>query len=96
MMPGPAKASAEAIIAVQVSFSNGVPEKGNYRGVSGYPFMALDDHCGPIFHGIRQLARAIVSMNFHAHALTILNVRNSRRPDRALFNPFPKRRSLHD
>ena len=60
---------------VQVSFSDGVPEKGQNRGVSGYPFMALDDHCGPIFHGIRQLARAIVSMNLHAQALTILNVR---------------------
>jgi hypothetical protein len=43
--------------------------------------MALDDHCGPIFHGIRQLARAIVSMNFHALAVTILNVRSSRLPD---------------
>jgi hypothetical protein len=50
-------------LEVQVSFSNGVPEKGQYRGVSGYPFMALDDHCGPTLHGIRQLARAIVSMN---------------------------------
>jgi hypothetical protein len=58
--------------------------------------MALDDHCGPTFHGIRQLARTIVSMNLHAHALAILNVRNSRRPDRAPFNAFPKRQSLHD
>ena len=56
---------------VQVSFSDGVSEKGQCRGVSGNPFMALDDHCGPIFHGIRQLARAIVSMNLHANALTV-------------------------
>ena len=96
MIPGPAKVSAEAIIAVQVSFSNGVPEKGNYRGVSGYPFMALDDHCGPTFHRIRQLACTIVSMNLHTQALTILDIRNSRRSHRAPFNPFPKRRSLHD
>ena len=67
-------------LEVQVSFSNGVPEKGQYRDVSGYPFMALDDHRGPTLHGIRQLARTIVSMNLHANALTILNVRNSRRP----------------
>jgi hypothetical protein len=53
------------------------PKKAITAGVSGYPFMALDDHCGPIFHGIRQLARAIVSMNLHANALTILNVRHS-------------------
>ena len=83
MMPGPANASAGAIIAwkVQVSFRDGVPKKGQYRGVSGNPLMALDDHCSPIFHGIRQLAPAIMSMNLHANAPTILNVRNSRGPN---------------
>jgi hypothetical protein len=83
-------------VEVQVSFSDGVPEKGQSRGVSRYPFMPLNDHCSPIFHGIRQLARAIVSMNLHTQALTILDIRNSRRSHRAPFNPFPKRRSLHD
>jgi hypothetical protein len=58
-----------------------VPEKSQRRGVSRNPFMALDDHCGPIFDGICQFARPIVSMNFHALAVTILNVRSSRLPD---------------
>jgi ABC-type cobalamin/Fe3+-siderophores transport system ATPase subunit len=40
--------------------------------------------------------RPNISTGSTAHALTIPNVRNSRRPDRAPFNPFPKRRPLHD
>ena len=57
MMPGPAKPSAEAINAwrSEVSFSDGVPEKGEYCGVSGNPSVPLDDHCGPSFQGIREL-----------------------------------------
>jgi hypothetical protein len=42
----------------------------------------------PIFYSIRQLARSIMPMNLHTHAITILNIRNSRRPDQAPFNLF--------
>ena len=40
--------------------------------------MALDDQCGSSLYGIRKLARAIVSMNLHAQARTMLDIRDSR------------------
>jgi hypothetical protein len=54
-------------LEIRVGFSDGMPEKGQCRGVSGNPFVAFDDHGGPALYRVRQLARAVVPMNLPAH-----------------------------